>query len=75
MHDIQWETQKCHILLDSFMSEHGPIIEERRVSYIIICIIKSVSNILMVRFNFSQALRLKLKHYLFFEISSDFSSL
>ena len=57
MHDIQSETQKCHILLDSFMREHGPLIEEKKVSYIIICIIKSVPNILMVKFNFSQALR------------------
>ena len=67
MHDIQWETRKCHIPLDSFIS---PITEEKKVSYIIICIIKPVSNILMVKFNFSQALRFKLKHYLFFDFSS-----
>lgn len=37
-------------------------------------IIKSVSNILTVKFNFPQALRFRLKHYLFFETSSDFPS-
>lgn len=31
MHDIQWETRKCHIALDNFIREHGLVIEEKKI--------------------------------------------